>query len=479
MPQIILQRLAQLIHQRGDLVLARAALQRVGKLLLDFAQAPLGVGQIALLDAQRRAPQQIDHAGRLRRHAVLRNGVAKAAQRGAQAQIGGVILEYVVGIGADRLQHVAHTRRGLGAPRQIAALFDDRARQRVDEAAARQRETRLGAPFLPGAVLDDQRQDHRQPRPRVFGEILDHRLRRALSRAAQRQRQGELDRLEHARRRQTARPGRVRVERDGGARGGHAIVVRRFKAELQRAGARAGGRFGERHQRAFIRDRIESPAAESRDLERAGARQRHGHAPGAAALILKRRRIRRRAAQRGRLRRVEHPQRDFGADRQDDRFRRLDALGQVERRDAGVQRRRGPCLNAGSGRLRHRRRRARHRNQRLGQPRAAVAKLRHHPRRQRQRGGVAQREAVAVGDAQIRRGRPRRHRARGHARLMRGPDAAGGGVARPRRQRILQRRDRLIRRAAIQKRQRLGPGGAAPAAPRAARQPQRASAKST
>ena len=59
------QRLTQLLHELLDLLVRRAVLQGLRQALLGGAQGALGIGEIAVLDAQRDAPQ-------LRRHAVAR-----------------------------------------------------------------------------------------------------------------------------------------------------------------------------------------------------------------------------------------------------------------------------------------------------------------------------------------------------------------------------------------------------------------------
>ena len=58
----------------------------------------------------------------------------------------------------ERIERGQHQRLGVGIERQIAALLDQRARQRLDEEALRQRHlARLAAAFVAGLVARDQR----------------------------------------------------------------------------------------------------------------------------------------------------------------------------------------------------------------------------------------------------------------------------------------------------------------------------------
>ena len=59
--QIAVEGLLQLIHQPIDLGGRRITLQRVGQGLARLLELPLGQRHIALLDAQRRLPQQVAH----------------------------------------------------------------------------------------------------------------------------------------------------------------------------------------------------------------------------------------------------------------------------------------------------------------------------------------------------------------------------------------------------------------------------------
>ena len=56
------QRLPQLLHEALDLLVGGAFLQRLGQALLGGAQGALGIGEIAVLDAQGDVPQLRDDA---------------------------------------------------------------------------------------------------------------------------------------------------------------------------------------------------------------------------------------------------------------------------------------------------------------------------------------------------------------------------------------------------------------------------------
>ena len=59
---VLAQRVAQLLHQVVDLGIGRTLLQSLGELVLRLAQRALGIGQIAVLDAQRELPQPVGDA---------------------------------------------------------------------------------------------------------------------------------------------------------------------------------------------------------------------------------------------------------------------------------------------------------------------------------------------------------------------------------------------------------------------------------
>ena len=76
------QRLPQLLHQLLDLLVGGALLERLLQALLGGAQGALGVGQVAVLDAQGNVPQLGDDAV-ARRRACRR---AAGANRPSAAQ---------------------------------------------------------------------------------------------------------------------------------------------------------------------------------------------------------------------------------------------------------------------------------------------------------------------------------------------------------------------------------------------------------
>ena len=118
---------AQFLGQVADLLVARAALQRLAQPLLGGAQIALGLRGVAVFDLNRHRPQQIGDLDEI--------GIAARRReprlRGAQAEIhaGGRLEES----GAMSRASIALARRGaivVGIEDQAASLLDQRARER-------------------------------------------------------------------------------------------------------------------------------------------------------------------------------------------------------------------------------------------------------------------------------------------------------------------------------------------------------------
>ena len=191
-PGEALRRLAQVLHQLLDLVVARAALERLAQRLLGGAQIALGLGGVAVLDLLGHRPEQ--------RGDVEKVGVG--ARRGerflrllhAEVGVGGRI-EQLWRDGEPGQRRIDPLHRMVGIEDEVAALLDERARERVVKGALRQRhfDGRARA-RLPRDADGGERHLHARARPRMFGKVGGGAgLADAV--AARRQLQGGLRRL--------------------------------------------------------------------------------------------------------------------------------------------------------------------------------------------------------------------------------------------------------------------------------------------
>ncbi len=131
---------------------------------------------------------------------------------------------------------VEHQRLLVGVERENAPLFDQRAGDRLDEDALRQREIdRLAAAFVAGLVAGDKLHRDLGAGPRMRGQIVGG-LPGAGAGARLRQRQFEFGRAEQRMRRLAVR---FRVllflERENGIGADDAVVVAHLVVEAQRA----------------------------------------------------------------------------------------------------------------------------------------------------------------------------------------------------------------------------------------------------
>ena len=162
---------AQIIHQLLELLVAGAALERLAQRLLRLAQRLLGLADIAVLDAARPCPTAAPPPRATDRRCCA---CCEVVIDRAQAEIDAGVGRELFGRDGERVERGQHQRLLVGVERQDAALLDQRARQRLDEEALRQREfERLAAAFVAGLVVRDQRHRHLGAGPGVLGEIVD------------------------------------------------------------------------------------------------------------------------------------------------------------------------------------------------------------------------------------------------------------------------------------------------------------------
>ena len=186
-----LGRLAQLIHQLADFLVAGAALERLAQGLLGGAQVALGLRGVAVFDLLRHRPEQggdVDEVG-------VAAGVLKRDVGLLQAEIdvGGRVEQFRRDRKAGQRRLDAFWRV-VGVENEVAALFDQRARQGIVERPLRQRH--LDRPALAGLARNAgraQRHRHLGARPGVLGEV-DGRARVADAVGGRRQLEGRLRR---------------------------------------------------------------------------------------------------------------------------------------------------------------------------------------------------------------------------------------------------------------------------------------------
>ena len=131
------RRLAQVLHQLLDLLVARAALERLAQGLLGGAQVALGLRRVAVLDLLGHRPQQGCDIEEIRVAARLIERRPRLLQ--AEIDVRRRVEQF--------RRHAQAVERGLDArplmvrvEDQIAPLFDERARQRVVERPLRKRD---------------------------------------------------------------------------------------------------------------------------------------------------------------------------------------------------------------------------------------------------------------------------------------------------------------------------------------------------
>ena len=168
--QELRQRLPQLLHQLLDFLVRGALLERLLQALLGGAQGALGVGQVAVLDAQRDVPQLRDDAV-----APGARAVALQAPIGrAQAQEHLQVLDELLGLQRQRVEGAGHLRAVARVLGQTAPLLDDGARQRLAEAPLGQHQLdRRAAPGLAGEVLGDERQLDVHAGPGMIADLVE------------------------------------------------------------------------------------------------------------------------------------------------------------------------------------------------------------------------------------------------------------------------------------------------------------------
>ena len=174
--------------------------------------------------------------------------------------------------------------RRIGVEREIAALLDQRARQRLGEDALGQAEReRLALALVAALVMGDQRHRHFGAGPGMIGQILDG-LADAVPGARLRQHQREIRRPVQRTRRGGLPPPASSLAREGRLRFGHAVIVFELVGQQQRAAVLLLGILGQRDGRRLVGNGVERPdqiVAGAAQRRRAGRRDREAMLLGA------------------------------------------------------------------------------------------------------------------------------------------------------------------------------------------------------
>ena len=174
---VIICRLAQLLHQLGNLLIRGAVAHRFAQTLLRAAHAFQRVGQIAFFQQNGQIPKRL---GNLFLHVGGEPDPGlrfKPTQDHPEAQIGRFIAKEIVRAMRDRAQHLRDPPGVLTRPEQIPALFRHRRSQRVKETPCGKRgRKRLCHGFVFGGIHRAECDQHGKIGPRVLGKILDQRF---------------------------------------------------------------------------------------------------------------------------------------------------------------------------------------------------------------------------------------------------------------------------------------------------------------
>ncbi len=166
--QKLVERGAQLLGKLLDLLVRGAALQRLAQLLLRRAQIPLGVGEIAVLDAQRHLPEKIGDG----EHVRIGARALQAIQRRVQAEIDARRGAELVGRDEQRFERILDAGALVRRENEVAALLDQRTRQRLHEGSLRQEDfDRVARALVIAFVAGMQRHADTRAGPGIFREV--------------------------------------------------------------------------------------------------------------------------------------------------------------------------------------------------------------------------------------------------------------------------------------------------------------------
>ena len=224
---VIVQRLAQFLHQLFDFGRVGTIPHRLVQPVLRAAQSFHRAGQITLFDQQRDFPQLgRDGIARLGREAGLLR--VKVAHQDTQAQIGARIADQVFGAMGDGPEHLRGAG-GIGAgPQKIAPHLDQGGGQRVEEPLAGQGDAHgIGAALLSRGIRHGEGHRDGQVGEGMLRQVIDQRLGDLC--AVARHRHGQIKDHRIARFRVGAKAKAAvhtgQVKRDADPARGHAVII--------------------------------------------------------------------------------------------------------------------------------------------------------------------------------------------------------------------------------------------------------------
>ena len=135
----LVERGAQLVRQLLDLFVGRAALQRLAQRVLRRRAARFSASEtLPSSSVDRHRPQPRHHVAQL----VVALGARELPVDRAQPEIDAGLRHEPLRRDRERIERAQHRGLGVGVEREIAALLDQRARQRLGERPLRQLESR-------------------------------------------------------------------------------------------------------------------------------------------------------------------------------------------------------------------------------------------------------------------------------------------------------------------------------------------------
>ena len=164
------ERLLQLAHQALDLLVVRAARERLHQRLLDLAEVALGDGELALLDVQGGIPQQLlDLADGSARGIVDQPPLGRP-----DGQRHHHVVEIVIRPVVDLAQRADHRKPGGGIEGQLLAQLHQGARHRVvEDPLGQDRARRVALAALAERVARHQADLDRQAGPGVRRQVVE------------------------------------------------------------------------------------------------------------------------------------------------------------------------------------------------------------------------------------------------------------------------------------------------------------------
>ncbi len=166
--QEFIHRGAQIVAELANFILRRVALQGIAQLLFGGAKIAFGLGEIAILDAQRHLPEKI---GGFDEITVAMRRI-EPIECHPQSKINTCASVEYFRRDHQCLERVCYPRLILGGENQIAALLGKRAGKRLDERLLRQRDfDGIATAFIAAFIARGQCHFHTRAGPWVFGKI--------------------------------------------------------------------------------------------------------------------------------------------------------------------------------------------------------------------------------------------------------------------------------------------------------------------